>query len=229
MKKMICAVALGGLATVLAGAPRGVVDVDGSLDGGYGDPAAVQNTQTSYGDNTDSDQALSNGSELAVGDVLIANGNLYIFLGGNLESNFNKLEIFIDVREGGQNRLRGDNPDVDWGGLNRLGDDGSGNGLTFDEGFEADMWIGLTCGVDGEFVFHANYAEIRTDGGGLGNYLGSGTAGADGVLVSAKGMQIALDNSNVDGVGGGEGIDCGEGVATGVEDRDPAVPLRLGR
>jgi hypothetical protein len=86
----------------------------------------------------------ANGSELdaAYAYVDMNNQILYLFLSGNLESNFNKLEIFFDTVAGGQNRLRGDNSGVDFGGLNRMGDDGSGNGLTFDQGFEADYWIG---------------------------------------------------------------------------------------
>ena len=48
---------------------------------------------------------------------------------------FNKLDIFIDAIDGGQLKLRGDNPNVDFNGLNRMGDDGSNNGLRFDDEF----------------------------------------------------------------------------------------------
>lgn len=191
---------------------------------------AVQNTSTNFGDNDNPDPGLAIGSELNFGSVEIANGNLYIFLGGNLETNYNKLEVFIDCREGGQNRLRGDNADVDFNGLNRLGDDGSGNGMTFDVGHEPDMWITITCGVngDGAMEFFASYGELRTDGGGNGGYLGMGGAGADGALVSAKGMSIAIDNSNIGGVGGGIGIDCGsDGNVQGETGIEIAVPLYL--
>ncbi|MDG1898487.1 MAG: hypothetical protein P8I74_01340, partial [Phycisphaerales bacterium] len=134
---------------------------------------AVQNTSTSFGDNDNPDPGLAIGSELNFGLASISNGNLYIFLGGNLETNFNKLEIFVDCRDGGQNRLRGDNADVDFDGLNRLGDDGSGNGMTFDAGFNPDMWLTITCGVDGDgaMEFFASYGELRTEGGGYGGYL----------------------------------------------------------
>lgn len=197
----------------------------------FGQPSVFQNSETSFGDNDNPDPGLSTGSELNFGDAKIANGNLYIFLGGNLETNYNKLELFIDAREGGQNRLRGDNADIDFGGLNRLGDDGTGNGMTFDVGFEPDMWVGLTCGVniEGDMEFFVNYAELRTEGLGYGGHIGSGGAGPNGVLTSAKGMQVALSNANIAGVTGGQGIDCGvsgeslEGE-TGVE---IAIPLYL--
>ena len=34
-----------------------------------------------------------------MGDAMIRDGVLYIMLAGNLESNFNKIEVFIDARE----------------------------------------------------------------------------------------------------------------------------------
>ena len=188
-----------------------------------------QNTSTNFGDNDNPDPELAIGSELNFGNASIANGKLHVFLGGNLETNYNKLEIFIDVREGGQNRMLGNNADVSFGGLNRLGDDGTGNGLTFDVGFEPDMWIGVTCGVtDGVVEFFVNYAELRTEGGGYGAYIGSGTPGPDGALISLKGMEVALDNSNIGGVSGGIGMDCGfDGDLEGETGVEIAVPLYL--
>lgn len=210
----------------------GGVLVDGSLESIYGGPSAVQDTQTNFGDNSDDDLGTANGSELNVGDAMIRDGVLYIMLAGNLESNFNKLEIFIDARDGGQNMLRNDNADVNYNGLNRMGpdpDDPKGLGLTFDTDFEADFYItlggGLVKGDTGEeYAFYADAAELWTEGTGAGGYLGSGGAGADGVLVSSSGVQIAVNNSNVEGVSWGTGISCGEGVTTGIE---IGVPLYL--
>ena len=132
------------------------VQVDGTLDAAYGDANAVQNTSTAFGNSDLGLPDFANGSEIDSGYVIIDNGYLYIMLPGNLESSFNKIDIFIDARDGGQNRLRNDNPDVDFDGLNRMGDDGTGNGLTFDVGFDADMWVSMTCGGD---VF-ANIREL---------------------------------------------------------------------
>ncbi|MDW8104689.1 MAG: dockerin type I domain-containing protein, partial [Armatimonadota bacterium] len=164
----------------------------------------------------------ANGSELDVAYGVIKDGVLYLLLAGNLESNFNKLEIFFDTRPGGQNRLRGDNPDVDFGGLNRMGDDGSGNGLTFDPDFAADFWIGVT-GGGAPYRLYANYAELGNPGVGL--YLGNTGAASDGVLVDGNnpfGIRVTINNSNVAGVTGGTGLGNGAGVLTGVE---LAIPL----
>jgi len=199
------------------------VQVDGTLDAAYGDANAVQNTSTAFGNSDLGLPDFANGSEIDSGYVIIDNGYLYIMLPGNLESSFNKIDIFIDARDGGQNRLRSDNPDVDFDGLNRMGDDGTGNGLTFDVGFDADMWVSMTCGGD-VFATYANYAELPTEGAGFGEYVGSGSAGAKGVIIGTTGIELALDNSNTGGVGYGEGLGCGLDVTTGVE---IAIPLYL--
>ena len=219
-------------AVSLTGIANGDPVVDGNLDAIYGAPSVLQNTQTNFGDNTDGDIGNANGSELNVGDAMIRDGVLYIMLAGNLEANFNKLDIFIDAREGGQNTLRNDNPDVNYDGLNRMGpdpDDPTSVGLTFEEGFEPDLFVtiggGLIKGKEGEeYVFYADAAELRSEGGGNGTYLGSGGAGPDGVLEGSNGITIAVDNSNIGGVSWGTGISCGEGVTTGVE---LGVPLFL--
>ncbi|MCS7309057.1 MAG: dockerin type I domain-containing protein [Armatimonadetes bacterium] len=195
--------------------------IDGSWDPVY-QVLAVQDTQTGFGDSNLGLVDYANGSELDVAYGVIKDGVLYLLLAGNLESNFNKLEIFFDTRPGGQNRLRGDNPDVDFGGLNRMGDDGSGNGLTFDPDFAADFWIGVT-GGGAPYRLYANYAELGNPDVGL--YLGNTGAVSDGVLVDGNnpfGIRVTINNSNVAGVTGGTGLGNGAGVLTGVE---LAIPL----
>jgi hypothetical protein len=219
-------VVVAGLATTLsvtAGTKGGIV-MDGVLDDAYGKALAIQNVQTQFGDSNLGLIDFANGSELNSGHGFIDAdaGFLRVFLTGNLESNFNKLDVFIDFRDGGQNRLRGDNPDVDFNGLNRMGDDGSGNGLTFDKGFAADLYITFT-GGNSPYQTFANSADILTDGGGSGGFLGSGGAGT-AFLNGGNGIQIAIDNSNTAGVGGGTGKASGAGVTTGIE---IAIPLSL--
>ncbi|GIV21735.1 MAG: hypothetical protein KatS3mg023_3486 [Armatimonadota bacterium] len=195
--------------------------IDGSWDPEYR-ILAVQDTQTGFGDSNLGMVDYANGSELDVAYGIVKNGWLYLLLAGNLESNFNKLEIFFDTRPGGQNRLRGDNPDVDFNGLNRMGDDGSGNGLTFDPDFEADFWMGVT-GGGSPYRLYANYAELGSPGVGL--YLGNTGAVSDGVLVDGNnpfGIRVTINNSNVGGVTGGTGSGSGMDVMTGVE---LAIPL----
>jgi hypothetical protein len=218
----IAALAASLSSIVLAGATT--VTMDGQLDAAYGDALAVQDTQTQFGNSNLGSLSFANGSELDVahGFVDTDAGVLRLFIGGNLESNFNKFELFIDYTSGGQNKLRGDNPDVDFNGLNRMGDDGSGNGLIFDEGFEADFYLTLTCGNSPLSTF-ANTAELLTNGGGAGGFIGSGSSGTS-ILSGSNGTLIALDNSNTGGVDGGTGLASGAGVTTGIE---IAIPLSL--
>src|SRR6185295_9527404 len=96
---------------------------------------SIQTTQTNFGDNNLGQFGFANGSEIDASFVAYDGTTLYLFLSGNLESNFNKLDIFFDTVPGGQNRLRGDNADVDFNGLNRMSD------LNFDDGFEADYYM----------------------------------------------------------------------------------------
>ncbi|MBK8914000.1 MAG: hypothetical protein IPM64_05230 [Phycisphaerales bacterium] len=216
--------------------PAEPIAVDGALDGDYCEPQAVQITQTGFGDSNLGVQDFANGSELAAAYATIANGRLYVMLAGNLESNFNKIDLFFDTRAGGQNRLIGENPGVDFGALNRMGDDGSGNGLTFDAGFAADFWI--SCGGGGSpYRMFVNYAELADPGDpitnpGIGFYLGSGKAAnatngglldADVGAINPFGILVTIDNSNTLGVSGGQsaldaaGIAAAAAVTTGVE------------
>lgn len=219
---IVAAVGAFGSASAMA-----QVTVDGSAsDAAYGTPLFTQNISTNFGDSNLGQQAYANGSELDAIYATVANGNLYITLAGNLESNFNKFELFFDTVAGGQNRLRGNNPDVDFNGLNRLGDDGSGNGLTFDSGFAADFYLTFG-GGGGPYRLFANYATLPTDGGGAGGYLGDPTDGG-GLFTSsngvANGISYAINNSNTAGVGSGTGASSGAGVLTGLE---IAIPLSV--
>ena len=63
------------------------IKVDGERDEEYGGPLAVQGIQTGFGDP---------GSELDAAYAIVSEGMLYLMITGNLEPNFNKLEIFID-------------------------------------------------------------------------------------------------------------------------------------
>jgi hypothetical protein len=178
--------------------------IDGTRDAIYGSPIVVQNTPTGFGDSNLGQVDYANGSELdaAYAYVDMSTSTLYLFLAGNLESNFNKLEIFFDTVAGGQNKLRSDNSGVDFGGLNRMGDDGSGNGLRFDTGFDADYWIGIT-GGGSPYALFANWAELLTNGGGQGYYLGTTGATSNGILsggTNPNNIRVTINNSNTGGV-----------------------------
>ena len=206
---------------VAASASAQSIVLDGALDAAYGKPVVVQDTQTGFGNASSGTIDYTNGSELNAAHATIVDGVLYLMLTGNLESNFNKLEVFIDAVAGGQNKLRADNSGVDFNGLLRMADDPITpkvvEGLTFDEGFEADLWVGLTCGATPGFSVFMNSAELLTGGGGPGGYLGSGGAGLAGAQIFESGLGFGLDNSNTLGVDGGTGLASGAGVTTGVE------------
>lgn len=196
--------------------------IDGTRDALYGSALVVQDTPTGFGDSSLGQVDFANGSELdaAYAYVDMVTSTLYLMLTGNLESNFNKLELFFDTMAGGQNRLRGDNANVDFNGLNRMGDDGSGNGLTFDTGFDADYWIGIT-GGGSTYALYANWAELLTAGGGAGDYLGTTGAASSGVLTGGNnpdGIRVTINNSNTGGVTSSLADPAAAAaVATGVE------------
>jgi len=225
MKKAIVLTLAAMLVASSAYATCALIPVDGIAEASYGAPLSIQQVQTQFGDNSLGAIDYANGSELDVAYGVVQCGYLYLFLAGNLESNFNKLEVFIDCQPGGQNKLRGDNANVDFNGLNRMGDDGSGNGLRFDTGFDADYWFSVT-GGGGPYALYANYGQLLTGGGGAGDYLGTTGAASNGVLSGGTdhGVMVTINNSNGVGVSGGCGASSGAGVGTGVEF---AIPLAL--
>ncbi|MEY4102883.1 MAG: hypothetical protein RL461_85, partial [Planctomycetota bacterium] len=104
---------LSAAALACAASAHAQIVVDGTLDAAvYGAELWAQDTATQFGNASDGLVGQCNGSEVnnlhAVLDV--QGGFLYLFIGGNLESNFNKFELFIDCAAGGQNTIRADNP-----------------------------------------------------------------------------------------------------------------------
>ncbi len=208
-----CAVVVCALTSVAAGAPT----LDGSRDASYGAALAVQSVQTQFGDNA---------SELNAGYAHIEGGTLYLMLTGNLEGNFNKLNIFIDSQAGGQNILQNDGNN---GGNNPENDGWAGKhaGMTFDPDFNADYLLTLRNGNFGGFRFDIDYAVV---GGGLGNFVdaddvfGGSTTGSNAAAL-ANGIGVAFNNSNLAGITGGTGAAdpvAAQAVSTGIE---LAIPL----
>lgn len=210
------------LAACAATSVFGQIAVDGTADAAYGPAVSVQGIGTGFGDSNLGQQLFANGSELDQLYARVYAGKLYVVFAGNLESNFNKFELFIDSISGGQNRLRNDNSGVSFGGLLRMGDDGSGNGLTFDSGFDADFWLSLTGGDVGGGTYGAfvDGATLLTAGGGQGEFLG-GVNLVDGSLSGGTnylGASANINNINTAGVDGSNGgASSGAGVTTGLE------------
>jgi hypothetical protein len=204
---------IGVIATVASGAPT----LDGLRDALYGPARAVQTVETGFGDNF---------SELNAAYATVSGSTLYVMLTGNLESNFNKLNIFIDAHAGGQNVLEND---ANFGGTNPENDGWAGKhaGMTFDTGFAADYMLTMRNGFFGGDRFDIDFAVV---GGGLGNFLAAGdifggsTTGSNAAAL-ANGIGVAFDNSNMGGVLGGSGAAdqaAALAVTTGIE---LAIPL----
>jgi len=211
------------------------VPVDGTLDPEYGAALSTQTNGTVWW--PDASLALvggSNGYELDQAHGFVSNGTLHLFFSGNLLCQGNPVDygiftynlyLFIDSRAGGQNRMRADNADLDYGSLNRMA------GLTFDAGFEPDYWLACRGYLDNYYdptslyTLFAWRAELLAGGGGGGALLGTTGAAGPGTLsggTNPDGIQVTIDNRNTAGVTAGCGASSGAGATTGVE---WAIPL----
>src|SRR5262245_1467137 len=75
----------------------------------YGAARSVQNTRTQCGDSVNGDPRIADvGSELDQVFAVVSGGRLNVLITGNLEDNFNRLEVFIDSTPGGVNTINGD-------------------------------------------------------------------------------------------------------------------------
>lgn len=208
---------LAGAAVLAAVSVSAAQVIDGSRDGSYGPALAVQTVETQFGDNF---------SELDAAYATVSGGVLKMFIAGNLEANFNKLNIFIDSKAGGQNVINaGANPGNDnW--ANKY------HGFTFDTGFSADYMLIFRHG-NGGTQFDVDYAVVGGgffDGGTVGTF--DNTAGV-GNLNSVIGgnnvnMSVRLDNSNSAGVFGGTNAAdqmAAQAVTTGLEFSIPLAAI----
>ena len=194
--------ALAGLAALVGSAPaQAQATVDGTRDASYPAALAVQTVQTQFGDKTvASSQTASGGSELDNIHAQIVGSNLYLFIGGNLSDNFNKLDLFFDSKAGGQNTLTGNGYYV-----------GAMNGLTFDTGFTADFALTVGGGVGNTMSYevYTNYVPLPTSGITTSTDFTGGGAGRTQtinfnlVTAGAGTGTVSIDNSNILGVTGG--------------------------
>jgi hypothetical protein len=176
---------------------RGAFVIDGTKDGGYGGALAVQTVQTGFGDNA---------SEWDAGYASVESGVLYLMLTGNLESNFNKLEIFIDSKAGGQSVF-----------------DSAGNdntfrmdGLVFDAGFTADYHLDIRRGSS---AFYLDFSNLSAQSSSQyldifgGADFGSGSTGTG---VNSSAILVGYNGSNTAGIGGVAGAAADQTAAQAV-------------
>jgi len=203
---ILCAAVLGAVA--MCDRALAVPTLDGSADpnDGYGAALSTQHTDTQFGNATFDDLIASGGgSEIDQVFGKIENGRLYMVFAGNLENNFNKLQIFVDSVAGGVNKIDGDiftplDNNVPFGldpfccggfvppaggNTDNIGALQRMDGMTFDASFSADYAMIFTHGGEsvgdpnsslGFWAMSAHYADLT-----------QGTAGA----VVAAGIQLA--------------------------------------
>lgn len=191
-----------------------------------------------FGNNTDITVYNANGSELdcifAQKGISPVDGSdlMYLFIGGNLEPNNNKLELFFDVSPAvGQNTLIYDdpadgytgNPDIDFSALNRMGGPiAVGDppvvqpGLTFETGFTADHYVYVTTNnasaTSSSADIYAGWARLKGVASpgdpGEKRFYGKTSTIAGGFfdggdLLTNEPAVCSINNSNTGGVAGG--------------------------
>jgi PEP-CTERM motif len=207
MKGLVTGVS--ALAIVAMAGSAQAAQTDGSIAGDpYGAALAVQTNETSFGDNL---------SELNAGYGYVAGGKLYLAITGQVESNFNKMEIWIDAGPGGQSVFAS------------AGNDGASNmdGLIFDTAFTPETHIIVRNGFDGGLAQNKFDLDFANLGAGTvttqESIFGNSLTGADGIVsagpATINDIIVGYDNSNILGVGGGgnAGVPADQAAAAAVQ------------
>ena len=156
--------------------------VDGAVDPAlYGSPVSVQTVNTAWGDNN---------NELNAAYAYVSNRRLYLMLTGNIEGNWNKLELFFDTTDAVQTNV-----------LNTMdGDDGfKMDGMVFDAGFEPDYHLFFRRDNGAAYMDLIDLAaQTNSQYGSLfpsEGYAKTGTGPAN-----SRFMELAYKNANTGGV-----------------------------
>lgn len=183
------------LSTASGSAPT----LDGSLTGDDYVNFFIQGNYTGFGNETDGtvDGSGPNGGGSEIDGIYAYSdgSNLHIMIAGNLETNGNAIDLYIDTGAGGSSTLGGGSGD---GGF--IVD--AQSGLAFDAGFDADYVLSIDTiddDMDGATVNipRVFFGPIDGDIADLGTVSGYGAAGAGSL---ASGVSLGLDNSNTEGV-----------------------------
>jgi MYXO-CTERM domain-containing protein len=184
--------------------------IDGTLVGDesfYGTALSIQDTRSQFGDADTGDPSNGGrGSELDQVFAKISGGKLIMLIAGNLESNFNKLQISIDSVAGGVNTIDGANlpgghERFCCGGFspphgNNTTNEGAlqkQDGLTFDSGFGADYSLIFTNGfekVNPGLTGGPNPWDNEAEFWSMSAYFADLTSGSSGA-VEELGMALA--------------------------------------
>ena len=188
------------------------IDGTASVADGYSS-LSVQNTNTQFGNAGLNDLVASGGgSEIDQVFGKIENGRLYIVIAGNLERNFNKMQVFIDSVAGGVNQIDGDIftpgdnnvpfgmdsfccggfPPPDGGNTDNVGALQRMDGMTFDASFSADYALVFSHGQESVGA-PAPIAPINF--WAMNAHYADLTAGVNGAVVAA-GIQLGPEGIN---------------------------------
>ena len=202
MRKRNLALSAACAMVVLNGTVLATVAINGSYDADYGDALAAQTNNTQFGNNSNTDGATANGSELDAIYGVVQNGYLNLFITGNVETNNNHLNIFIADGRAGQNTMN----------LVNVGGPGSQmanmNGSKFSPGFNATYALDIN-GGGSPTTWFANRWDL-TQSAAPGTFIGqfipaNGTQSEFINGASHSGVLASFDNSNVAGVSGDAG------------------------
>jgi hypothetical protein len=182
----------------------------------YGPALAVQTVNTAWTNNMD---------ELDAAYAIIQNGRLLLMLTGNMNTNWNSIEIFIDSSDAVTTNV-----------FSAQGHDNTANmdGLIFDEGFSPDYhlnarvgtWAGNTNELgEANFEWNLNFADLDSgaeswQANAFDNEIEGSKLMGIGDVNSSSPVAIGFDNSNVAGITAGTGAanqPNAAAVSTGLE------------
>lgn len=173
------------LALAIAAASYGQV-IDGTKDASYGAAIAVQTINTGFGQANGSGGA---GSELDAVYGQITGGELYLMFTGDLEGNYNHLDLFFDTGAAGQNKITGGTSDTN-----------PFTGFTLSSGFYASQFLTVNGGIeDGDNHLYVDQSSY-SGGAWADTYLGNHQFTGAGTLTggtNADNVQVAINDSNV--------------------------------
>jgi hypothetical protein len=185
--------------------------VDGTRDAAYGAIVSTQANYTGFGNANQGNIVQAFGSEL---DGLYVAKNdatqtLFLMFTGNLETNGNRLNIFLDTAAGGTQNIG----QYTNGFIQTLGSDGVAPGFTFDAGFAPEAFISVNGNNSvPEGKIFVDYANLTLPLPGAEVYAGNspfttGLAGFDAPAliegeVGAPAIRASIDNRNTAGVPG---------------------------
>jgi hypothetical protein len=202
-----------------------MAQVNGSLTPAYGSAVSVQTNATGFGDANQGDIDFTNGSELNAAFYRSDATYAYLLFTGNLETNYNKLEVFFSTGAAGQQQISGGVPAM-----------GNINGFRHDNGFNANLWISVTNGASGTPSAYSVFVDAAQYSGGVwtGGYQGTnngqnGGSLAGGGSLTGGALLVGTDNSNTLGVIGTGNPTIGNPLSatTGIEIAVPWAALGL--